>query len=304
MKTVLEYLTQIASTKNLSDKTIKAYRSDFGDFFRYLGTSHALGKVTTDTIYGYIAALSARHLADTTVRRKIISLRLLFTYLHQQKHITRNPFAAVKFTFKKERRLPKTLTVKETRALLKTIVGCKTAAATTYATFATTRDLCLIDLITSTGMRIGEASNIRLSDIVLSERVILIHGKGRKQRLIYLSCPDTLANLKQWLAVRKAHNVGCPYLFVNKYHQQLSIFGIENVFKKYKMLSNINGSATPHYLRHTFATNLLSNGADLRSVQEILGHASVATTEIYTEVTIARKKQVLTRYNFRNKLFE
>ncbi|MCH5259234.1 MAG: tyrosine-type recombinase/integrase, partial [Lachnospiraceae bacterium] len=94
----------------------------------------------------------------------------------------------------------------------------------------------------------------------------------------------------------------CNNLFVNRYGNPISIHGIEYIYKKYLKKANINTHSTPHYLRHTFATNLLANGADLRSVQEILGHASVATTQIYTEVTTQRKKQVLNKYNYRNKL--
>ena len=92
------------------------------------------------------------------------------------------------------------------------------------------------------------------------------------------------------------------HLFINRKGGNISIYGIENIFNKYKLISHINPDSTAHFLRHTFATNLLANGADLRSVQEILGHASVATTQIYTEVTTNRKKQVLKKYNLRNKL--
>ena len=105
-----------------------------------------------------------------------------------------------------------------------------------------------------------------------------------------------------WLKIRKNYNPITDKIFVNRYGQQLSIHGIEYIYNAYKKASGINMKSTPHYLRHTFATNLLANGADLRSVQEILGHSSVSTTEIYTEVTTNRKKQVLNKYNYRNKM--
>lgn len=175
-------------------------------------------------------------------------------------------------------------------------------AAQPFDIWKTTRNLALIDILISTGIRIAEASNISLNDIIYSERVILIHGKGRKQRLIYISCHQTWNNLIKWIKIRKTLTTYTDMLFVNRYGKQLGIHGIEYIYNQLKMDAKINPKSTPHYLRHTFATYLLANGADLRSVQEILGHSSVAITEIYTEVTANRKKQVLNKYNYRNKL--
>lgn len=158
----------------------------------------------------------------------------------------------------------------------------------------------MLDLLICTGIRIGEAAALTIDDIILSERTLLIHGKGRKQRLIYISSSQTWDRIKTLIKERK--NYKDKHLFVNRYEQPLSIHGIEDIYKKYIKKAQITTKSTPHYLRHTFATNLLANGADLRSVQEILGHASVATTQIYTEVTTARKKQVLRKFNYRNKI--
>lgn len=154
-------------------------------------------------------------------------------------------------------------------------------------------------MLISTGIRIGEAAAITLDDIITSEHTLLIHGKGRKQRLIYISSSIAWDRLK--ILIKERKNSNCNYLFVNRNGQPISIHGIEDIYKKYAKKTQINTKSTPHYLKHTFATNLLSNGVDLRSVQEILGHASVATTQIYTEVTTNRKKQVLKKFNYRNK---
>ena len=163
------------------------------------------------------------------------------------------------------------------------------------------RDAALIDLLVSTGIRIAEASAITFDDIIIHQHTILIHGKGRKQRLIYISSPITWCRITTLLKYQKSLKT-TKYLFTNKYNQQISTQAIENIYTKYVKQAKINSKSTPHYLRHTFATYLLSNGADLRSVQEILGHASVATTQIYTEISSKRKKQVLSKYNYRNKL--
>ena len=174
------------------------------------------------------------------------------------------------------------------------------AAPTPFARATAVRDAALIDLLISTGIRIGEAAAITLNDIVASDRTVLIHGKGRKQRLIYISSAVTWNRLTTLAKERRRD--GGVHLFVNRYGAPISVHGIEHIYKKYAKKARLATHSTPHYLRHTFATNLLANGADLRSVQEILGHASVATTQIYTEVTTLRKKQVLNKFNYRNKL--
>lgn len=294
-----EFIQVIQSTKNLSDKTIIAYQSDLIDFIHFLKD----GAIEENTIILYMQHLSQdRQLKSSTLCRKLITLKQFFQFMFEQGYAKQNYFSAHRFKFKKERKLPKTISITETSALLTYAIEKSNHAATSFEIWKSARDLALLDILISTGIRIAEASNISLDDIIKSERTILIHGKGKKQRLIYISCSETWRNLMRWLKLRTTKIVQTDKVFVNRYGKQISIHGIEYVFNSAKRASGINMKATPHYLRHTFATNLLANGADLRSVQEILGHSSVATTEIYTEVTTKRKKQVLNKYNYRNKL--
>lgn len=294
-----EYLSVIQSTKNLSPKTIIAYKSDlnaFGDFLTH-------NELSDDILLLYIKELSQRQkLKDSTINRKLIVLKTFFEYAFSKGYLEKNYFQEHSFKFKKERRLPKILAIKETSQLLHYATNQCLSAKSEYAIWNTSRNLALIDILISTGIRIAEAAEISLQDIIISDRTILIHGKGRKQRLIYISCSQTWSNLMQWLKIRNTRNINCDKVFVNRNGEPISIHGIEYIYNNLKIKSNINIKSTPHYLRHTFATNLLANGADLRSVQEILGHSSVATTEIYTEVTVKRKKQVLNKYNYRNKI--
>lgn len=292
------FLSAMQSTKNLSAKTVIAYQSDLSDFCRFVSNR----EISDETIISYVQYLNQKGLKGSTINRKLVVLKMLFDYLYQNHYISQNYFITHKFKFKKERKLPKTMTVKEVSFLLRYLAAQKEQASTSFARWKCVRNLALIDTIASTGIRVAEASSISIQDIAMSERVILIHGKGRKQRLIYISCPQTWDNLMQWIKVRKACNPITDKLFLNRYGEQISIHGIEYIFNSVRDSCGINPHATPHYLRHTFATNLLANGADLRSVQEILGHSSVSTTEIYTEVTVKRKKQVLKRYNYRNRL--
>lgn len=297
--TIPEFIQLVQSTKNLSEKTITAYKSDLNDFNSFVN-NHEL---SNESILQYIQELTiARNLKDSTINRKIIVLKMFFEYLHSKNYIENNFFSSHHFKFKKEKKLPKTLAIKETSKLLSCVSDQSINASRDFEKWKTTRNLALIDILISTGIRIAEAANISINDIINSERIILIHGKGRKQRLIYISCPETWNNITLWIKMRKTRTTNTDMLFVNRYGDPISIHGIEYIYNSLKIQSGININSTPHYLRHTFATNLLANGADLRSVQEILGHSSVSTTEIYTEVTTKRKKQVLNKYNYRNKL--
>ena len=294
-----DFLSQVKTTKNLSIRTIKAYEYDINAFLKYLDNSK-ITKVSSTTIMDYIEFLSYS-LKDTTISRKIITLKLYFNYLEDNR-LCDNPFYKLKFNFKKERRLPKTLTINEVKKLLSNIREKCNNSSTVFGKFEAARDLAIIDLLVSTGIRIGEASNIKIEDIIYQEKIFLIHGKGRKQRLVYITCIETWNNIKNWIKIRNSYTKNSDYLFINRYGNKLGIHSIDALFNKYKKEANINPNATPHYIRHTFATNLLSNGADLRSVQEILGHSNISTTEIYTEVSNNRKKQVFKKYNMRNKI--
>ena len=294
MNYLTNFINYLQATKNLSDKTLKAYSSDLNQFFEYEQN------ILDPDICTFISYLSTKlKLKDTSIRRKIITLKNFYNYLIDIEIIKTSPFKKLKFRFKQEKKLPKTLTVSEISKILKGF-EMEISNLSPFALKNYIRDAALIDLLISTGIRIGEAAAITLNDIISSEHTILIHGKGRKQRLIYISSSVTWNRIKALIKERtKSKN---NYLFVNRYGHPITIHGIEDIYKKYIKKAQINANSTPHYLRHTFATNLLANGADLRSVQEILGHASVATTQIYTEVTTARKKQVLKKFNYRNKI--
>lgn len=297
MKEIIDqYLALIQSTKNLSDKTITAYRSDYNDFLRFIQEK----QIDEQTVLSYVQYLSqVRKLRSSTISRKLVSIKMLMKYLYENR-ITEQNYYLNNFRLKKEHKLPKTLAVDEVKKLLNHIQVQNEQAIGSYKEWIAARNLALIDVLICTGIRIGEASNINIEDVCISDRTMLIYGKGKKQRIIYISCTKTWENLLNWLRLRDTRKVNTNRIFVNRYGNQLSIHGVEYIFNSIKKSAKINPKSTPHYLRHTFATNLLSNGADLRSVQEILGHSSVATTEIYTEVSTTRKRQVLNKFNYRN----
>ena len=287
------FLNYLKATKNLSQKTILAYKGDILQFGK-------VQDISNPDLCEYIMYLNQElELKDTSIKRKIVALRIFYDYMEQQKLILANPFSKLRFKFRQEKNLPKTLSISEVKRLL----SCFDININHFTDFQKQqfyRDSALIDLLVRTEIRIGEASAISLDDIIMNEKTILIHGKGRKQRLIYISSSATWERICSLIKERK--KASGKNLFVNRFGQPLSIYSIENIYKKYAKKARINEKSTPHYLRHTFATNLLENGADLRYVQEILGHANVSTTQIYTEVTNGRKRQVLKKYNYRNNL--
>lgn len=294
MKNVaFDFLNYLKATRNLSQKTISAYGADISQFEK-------VQDIYNPNICNYINYLNKElELKDVSIKRKIVALRVFYEYMKQQKYVYINPFDGLKFKFKQEKRLPKVLSRNEVKSLLDCF-NTDTFNLSDFQKSQLYRDAALIDLLISTGVRIGEAAAISLNDIIINDQTILIHGKGRKQRLIYISSPITWKRI--CFLVKERKKLGESFLFANRFGRQLSIYGIENIYKKYLAKAKINQKSTPHYLRHTFATNLLENGADLRSVQEILGHANVSTTQIYTEVTNSRKKQILRKFNYRNKL--
>lgn len=299
MNYINQLITQLKITKNLQEQTLKAYSSDITNFLNYINKD----KIEQIDILNYINYLfDEKKLKDRSIKRKIISLKIYFNFLEDNSIIKINPFTKLKFKFKQEKKLPKTLQKNEVKKLLETVYDELNSSITPYKKFETIRNISLLEILISTGIRIQEASLITLNDISLQEKTIIIHGKGRKERQLFILNKYVLSSLKNWLTIRKTSSPKCNNIFINKYGNPLSIHSIENIFRKYKTLSNINIKATPHYLRHTFATNLLTNGADLRSVQEILGHSSISTTQIYLEISSNRKKQVLQKYNYRNNL--
>lgn len=269
-KTISEFLMNCKYAKNLTDKTLKSYKSDLLLFNNYINNNDDI----KDAILNYVKHLLDTQHKITTIKRYLSTIYQFVNYVYR-KDSQHNPIRDLDIKFKCEKILPKTIS---------------------------TRDIALLDLISSTGIRIGEAASLQFNDIDLKTRLVLIHGKGRKERILYLSCPETINNLKNWLQLRRSIKNENNYVFVNRYNNPLSIHGIEDIFRKYRDAANITPYATPHFLRHTFATNLLSNGSDIRSVQEILGHSSISITERYTEVTQNQKIKMLKKYNYRNNL--
>jgi len=289
-KDIEAYIINTTITKGLATKSTKAYKCDLNTFSKWIAQNNH--RIISNNIFTeYLHYLKdVKKLKGTTIQRKYIVLK---SFLN---HFSKKELINEKFKFINGKRLPKTLNSFELQQLFSAL-DLQLQTQKNYHYKIAIRDNALMELLFSLGLRIGEISNIKLKDLDNINKTILIRGKRNKQRVLYIASEIVMNKVKNWLKIRNEFLPKCDNLFLNKYGNALSIYGIGDVFKKYKLLSGINPKATPHYLRHTFATQLLENGADIRSVQELLGHSSISTTEIYTHVSIRRKKDVLTNYN-------
>ena len=303
----------ISIERNLCENTLKAYRSDLVQLDRML-TVKEVEEITPEDIREVIRNMDRQHHhKDSTIRRRIATMKVFFSFLEDEGIIHDSPTKRMRRRYGVVKHLPKVMSsselVKLLKAVCREIQRAREARSTNFNGEVKSRDLSracrdrvILEVLFSTGMRIGELVQIDTNDLDIRERTILILGKGGKERIAYISSDEVLDAIGEHLALRKCVTADTSALFLNKDNRRLSIFSVENIFKKYCKKAKIKNHYTPHCLRHTMATMLLSNGADIRSVQEILGHASIVTTQIYTEVSSAHKRKVLGKFHQRNRM--
>lgn len=295
-----EFINLLSIERNLSAKTLKAYSSDLKCMLTWM-TLKKQTALDCDSVYDYFSYIqNADELTACTIRRKYISIKQYLDFLNRDGYSSERFLKFSSRRYQLPKRLPKTLSLDEIQSLISSTTTEYHQSNSDYRRRLSLRNMCIIELLFCLGLRIGEISALNIRDYSVADGSILIHGKGNKERILFLSSPTVAQKLNLWLTVRTSFYSDEEALFINKYGQRLSIYGVENVFYKYQEKAHINPAATPHFLRHSFATQLLNNGASIRDVQELLGHNSIVTTQIYTEVSIARKKEVLMKYNGRN----
>ncbi|PKM86573.1 MAG: tyrosine recombinase [Firmicutes bacterium HGW-Firmicutes-10] len=289
MKQLLDdFLKQLALTRSGSQATQQAYRHDITQFIDYCvneGVS-SLQDVDTYVMRGFIASLKSgkKAISNRSLARKFAALRSFYKYLLLHDHVTINPFASLK-TPKKANHLPAFLMINEIRDLLNSISKDGEAAV---------RDRVMIELMYACGLRVSETAGLTIHQIDFANRLLRITGKGRKERLVpfYPSIGKQLKNYidvyRPMLLKQKKHS----FVFVNLRGDKLTERGVQDILKRRALSAGLNQILHPHMLRHSFATHLLDNGADLRTVQELLGHQNLSTTQIYTHISVDRLKQV------------
>ncbi len=302
---VERFLEYLESERHFSAHTARCYAADLDQFIRFLTSGQAaaqagrngstagpdaqemdrlLLEMTTDRVREFLAYLRDRNYCKSTVARKLATLRSFYKFLVRRGYLQDNPVASIR-TPKQEKRLPKCLDVAQIEKLMS---NCDTT------TLLGARDRAMLETLYSTGMRVSELVALNIEDIDLTQSVVRVRGKGKKQRVVPLG-PGAVKAIIHYLDMRRNAFANQPHdpqaLFVNKHGQRLSTRSVRRKLDKYLLAAGLDLSVSPHTLRHSFATHMLQRGADLRSVQELLGHQSLSTTQIYTHLTGQKIKQ-------------
>jgi integrase/recombinase XerD len=280
----------LASERQMSLNTVAPYRRDLARFFQWLA-GRGLATLTTSDLADYPAWLTDQGLASTSVARHVVSLKSFFRYLVLEGVLNENQ-AALVASQKLWRRVPKVLSAAEVDRLL-------TAPLAGEPLWR--RDRAILELLYATGARVSEVSNLRLRDVHLAERFCLCHGKGDKERMVPMgvSAQQMVAAYleRERPKLAKRRDPESEFLFLSSRGSRLGRERIWELLKKSSRLAGVSAKISPHSLRHSFATHLLAGGADIRHVQELLGHASIATTQLYTHVDASKLKKVHTAFH-------
>jgi integrase/recombinase XerD len=283
---VNEFIQYLAVERGLAQNTLESYGRDLRQYQTYLQNGHMdfIKDSNRSTILAYLNNLQIKGRAVSTISRNLAAIKSFYQYLVRERYLEKDPAAHLESP-KLEKKLPKILTISEVEELLKQ-----------PNTFLPTglRDKAMLELLYATGIRVSELISLNISDINLDMGYIKCYGKGAKERIVPLGsiaakCVQDYIGKGRPKLVRTYEEAA---LFVNHHGNRLTRQGFWKIIKKYAQEASINKEITPHTLRHSFATHLLENGADLRSVQEMLGHADISTTQIYTHVTKNRLKEV------------
>ena len=303
---VRQFLDYLKLEKHFSDYTVKSYGADLIQFGQYLageigrppGAPEPAAKLTPEqldqrklaceplTVREFLAYLYGQNYTKSTTARKLATLRSFYKFLIRRGLLSVHPLSTIR-TPKQEKRLPKCLDLEQVQKLLD---------APGDADLLSARDKAMLEVLYSSGIRVSELVELELADLDLQEGVLRVRGKGRKDRLTPIGS-QAIKAVQRYLELRgadgRAQQTGhAGRVFLNKHGEPLSTRSVRRKLDKYLVQAGLDPGISPHTLRHSFATHLLNNGADLRSVQELLGHQSLSTTQIYTHLSTGRMKEV------------
>lgn len=293
---VKAYLEYCEFRKGLDKKTLKAYRIDLRQYFEFVECVEP-GK---EKIEEYITDLHKKY-KHKTVKRKIASIKAYYNYLEEEEIIAENPLRKIKVKFKETIILPRTIPREEIEQILNYMYNCLDEKDASVYKFCL-RDIAVVETFFATGARVYELSNIREDSINLNTGLIRLMGKGGKERYVQISNTSVLGILKKYYAENVQAIKKSGYFFVNRRGNRFTEQSIRLMLKKYTKLVGIERNITPHMFRHSFATYLIEEGVDVSCVQQILGHSSIKTTQIYIHIAAKKQAEILKEMHPRNKM--
>jgi len=276
------FIDFLRAERAISTHTERAYRGDLNEFLSFVKKDPQ--EIDNVDIRNFLATLHKKGMRKTSISRKLATIRSFFKYLHREGIVKRNPAKLVS-TPRMSRRLPRFLSIDEVFSLMDAPRG---------DTFRRARDRAILELLYSCGLRVSELVSLDMSDLDLKEGFIRVKGKGRKERILPVGS-KALEAIKNYLPERITKKRRSPAIFLNNRGGRLTDRSVRRILSMYSRILNIKGNLSPHTLRHTFATHMLHGGADLRSIQELLGHSSLSTTQKYTHVDITHLTDVYDR---------
>lgn len=293
------YLKYCEVVKELNSKTLKAYRIDLQQFQNFMDLKPDI----TDKILvnEYISTIHPKYQSKTT-KRKIASMKAFYHYLECEEYIQLNPFDKINVKFREPIRLPRVIPIHIIESFISTMYKQRTLAKTDCQQLYVLRDIAVIELLFATGLRISELCTLTTAQVDLVTNILLIHGKGSKDRMIQIGNHDVHNILLEYCDAFKADIQSTGWFFINRFHNRFSEQSVRDMINKYVDLTAIDLHITPHMFRHSFATSLLDADVDIRYIQKMLGHSSITTTEIYTHVSMAKQSNILTTKHPRNSM--
>jgi integrase/recombinase XerC len=281
-----KYIKYLEAERNVSPYTIRNYKTDLSDFFHFLKQNDigSLEKVDRQVLRAYMGSLMEQGIVKASIARKLSAIRSFYRYLVREKKLKTNPIERASSP-KLDKRLPSFLTMDEVERLLN---------APDPSTPQGLRDRALLELLYASGLRVSELVNLDLGEVDLDTNEIRVWGKGSKERVVLMGKPASEA-LRNYLGQGRPKLLGekkTNALFINRYGERIPERRVQKMLEDYAKKAGIEKRVHPHILRHTFATHLLDGGADLRVVQELLGHARLSSTQIYTHVTKSQARKV------------
>lgn len=278
-KHIEQFLDYLKEERGVSPLTLKAYTEDLEEFHNSI--DKRLKDIDNHDIRGFLAFLHHRKLKKSSIARKLATVRSFFRYLHREGILSKNPARLVS-TPKVPKNLPRFLSVDEVFSLVEKPQG---------DTFAATRDKAILELLYSSGLRVAELTSLDIGDLDMKESLVRVKGKGMKERIIPVGT-KAMGAIRNYLPERISLKKKSQALFLNIRGGRLTQRSVRRIVLHYSRMINLDSNPGPHTLRHTFATHLLHEGADLRSIQELLGHSSLSTTQRYTHVDIGHLMEV------------